>query len=239
MSLSEIHQLTRLARESPRDPTRTNALNKAATVALCSAIEGYIEGVFDEGWDFLHATGIAVERLPDELRARIFLDRVEGILESRRRFAKLNSRIRKFFEREGHLWQAGTPFDALKSGVEEFSGQFQNSLPKGIVRLFRLYGISDIFIEIQRETGHSLRADTLVPTMKELVEKRNGIAHGDATVIPTALDVTRYFNAGRVTCRHIDVAAGIQLEELTGQFPWHGPFIASQVEAVVRFPDWL
>jgi hypothetical protein len=53
----------------------------------------------------------------------------------------------------------------------------------------------------------------------ELVDKRNGIAHGDASVTPTYQDVVSYRAAVRVFCTRVDHAMARRLSQLLGASP--------------------
>jgi hypothetical protein len=217
---------------------RTNAGNRAATVLLCSHLEGYVEEVFLEGWEFVEGCDIPVEQLPVDLRRLVFV--VEGrTLMDGRHDPGFADRIEAFFSSWGHLLESGTAFDLKKSRVECLTDRINVPNPENICELFRAYGIPDIFGSIERATDGKLRSEELRLGLGDMINKRHGIAHGESTVIPTALDVARYSDVTKCVCRHIDVVLGERLQEICGMFPWSGTVRDAAVQPPGWFPDWL
>jgi hypothetical protein len=73
--------------------------------------------------------------------------------------------------------------------------------PKEVIRFYRQYGIPDIFTAVTRKKSARQR---LFLDAKELVEKRNLIAHGDASTEALPGDVTRYLWAVEKFARSAD-----------------------------------
>jgi hypothetical protein len=89
---------------------------------------------------------------------------------------------------------------------------------KEIIKYFRLFGIQDIFASITHTTAGRNR---LVRGVEGLVDSRNGIAHGDQTVMPVRTDLTVYVNVVRDFCSRADRVLCKELAQLTGQgAPW-------------------
>lgn len=90
--------------------------------------------------------------------------------------------------------------------------------PKALVRYFRYWGIEDIFGRITRAT-HT--RDYLWLRIKELVDKRNSIAHGDLATSATAADVRAYVKAVQTFAERSDAALAHQLSRLCAiDRPW-------------------
>lgn len=200
---------------------RLNAGNRAATVVLCSHLEGYVESVFLEGWESVEREGVLVGSLPPDLRRQVFL--VEGRqLFDKRHDKGFEKKVEDFFSSWGHLLESGMPFDLRKSRADCLPDQLNTPSPEHISILFRAYGIEDIFEMIESITEEQILAETLRRGVGDLVNARHAIAHGDSSAIPTDGDVNRYSKVASLACRHIDAALGIRLEEISGTFPWTG-----------------
>jgi hypothetical protein len=89
--------------------------------------------------------------------------------------------------------------------------------PKSLMRAFQLWGIEDIFSAITRTSVNNAR---LRLKLRELVEKRNNIAHGDYTVEATYLDVVQYIAVVRKFCGSSDKRLARQLGSFIGSRPW-------------------
>ena len=90
--------------------------------------------------------------------------------------------------------------------------------PKALMRYFRYWGIDDIFTRITR-ASHT--RDDLWRRLKELVDKRNSIAHGDLATSATASDVRAYLKAVQRFAVRSDVALAQQLATMCGiDRPW-------------------
>jgi hypothetical protein len=237
-SKREIHILLEASRDqSTLSRRKTNTGNRAATVVLCSHLEGYVEGVFLEGWDVVERCGILVERLPPGLRREVFVVEGRKVIDARHG-PDFEDIVERFFASWGHLLESGTPFDMRKSRAECLVDRLNVPSAENICDLFRTYGIHDIFQRIELITNGRWRSEDLKLAIGDLVNKRHGIAHGDTAVVPTTEDVARYAETVKVICRHIDVVLGYCIEGLTGSFPWTGKPRNADIAPQGGFPDW-
>jgi hypothetical protein len=119
-------------------------------------------------------------------------------------------KLRAFALSETPLWREG------KSGTLDHSQLLtwmKAPQPKNIKRFYTLYGVPDVFAAVTRSTQSRRR---LYLDLTELVEKRNSIAHGDASVEALSVDVTRYLasvvkfasSADKVMARYIRKISG-------------------------------
>jgi hypothetical protein len=90
--------------------------------------------------------------------------------------------------------------------------------PRNLVRYYGYWGIDDIFTAITR-TPHT--RSNLRLKLEELVQKRNNIAHGDASVDATQADVASYEAAVKTFCTRADAQIARRISRLlNGQHVW-------------------
>jgi hypothetical protein len=96
---------------------------------------------------------------------------------------------------------------------------FDNPLPNRIRELFHYFAISDVVgLAISKDT-RSTRGSIEVG-VRELVEKRNAIAHTGMTVSITKQQVMVYFDSVYRLAFGIDWVVGEKIEQLIGHWPW-------------------
>ena len=106
--------------------------------------------------------------------------------------------LREFFESEGWLWSRLPQGMLDEKRLLEF---LKTPVPKRVARLYRMWGVNDIFRRITRAEHTRTR---FLWRLKELVEKRNNIAHGDFTIETTRGDVDEYLDVVVEFCRRAD-----------------------------------
>jgi hypothetical protein len=154
-------------------------------VLLSSHWERYFYAVNEEAIDWINAQHCELELLP----AVLLLKHSQGPIDD---IAKANwinrgAKLKSFVESDAALWTSGGVSGSLDHS--QLLTWMKSPKPENVTRLYRQYGIENVFDSITRKpsAGRNLSLD-----LGELVEKRNLIAHGDATVEALPSDVTRY-----------------------------------------------
>lgn len=180
-------------------PAVTRAVIRAAVVLLCSHFERYLRSVTEEVVEILNNSSVDAERLSLEFRlqhTRVGVDKI-----TRFQWEKREESLRNLITSDGWLWT-----DASELGTLDASRVltwFKSPDPKRVKRLFKFWGIEDIFGSITRKPqtrAHFHRR------LKELVEKRNRIAHGELAVEATRADIKMYEKSVTEFCRRADSA---------------------------------
>lgn len=190
-------------------------LRRASTVVLSSHYERYIYAVNEEAIDAVNSSGVRGDELPKSLRLYHSKPAVELLSDTAwDRDTRVNA-LTGFVEDEAWLWAEGKAGALDASRLLHFMSAPK---PDAVVRYFSYWEIPNIFDVITRtpRTKAKLRAKLL-----ELVDKRNGIAHGDTGIVPTYHDVLEYRGVVRTFCTRADRAMSKHLQRLTGgQLPW-------------------
>ncbi len=190
------------------------ALQRACTVLLCSHLERYIYSLNEEATDWLNSSSVPAARLPEPLLLIQSKSSLEEIAQQD--WIHRAGKLRAFSSRQTQFWQEGATVDSLVA-AETIAWMKAPKTPD-LIRLFGYYGIDDIFQRITRKdrTFRELKRD-----IQELVDSRNGIAHGDATVQPGHLEVTRYLGAVQRFCERTDKKLSTALAEICSSCrPW-------------------
>jgi hypothetical protein len=197
----------------PDRPRVVRAINRASVVLLCSHLERYLRNVNEEAVRSINAATILGAALPESLRlqhSKIAIDEL-GDAQWDKRAAMLAHLVQK----DGWLWAALPKADLDHDRLLRW---LKSPSPDRSKRLFRLWNISDIFAVITRQP-HTRQRMWL--KLKELVEKRNDIAHGNSGAEATYQDVATYLAVVRTFCERADRALSRTLAEfLGGVRPW-------------------
>jgi hypothetical protein len=216
-AIPEVDDL--LAAQRPTPPLRRSAIGRAirraGTVALSSHYERYLYALNEEAVDVVNGARPSGEHLPRSLRLYHSKPAVELLAGTAWEGTSRVDALQHFVETESWLWSTRTPGALEHTRLLEFMAAPK---PDSVRRYFRYWQIPDIFTAITR-TPH-VRTRIYVKLL-ELVDKRNGIAHGDASVVPTYHDVISYRGAVRTFCTRVDKALARRLAQLLGTArPW-------------------
>lgn len=223
--LRNQREIVELIRASPTDTDQlkaskkrelANALYRGSVVLLSSHLERYLESLAVEAIDAINSAKLNVKRVPETLRLTQIKHLISKAHEAKD-ITKKSDAIRELISNHEWFLDDTKPCERL-SGDYLISG-FDNPLPKRIQDLFRYFDISDVVgLAVNLDTSEDRPLIEL--KVKELVEKRNSIAHTGMTTDLTRVDVVIYLRCSRRLVRGIDVIAGRQIETFVGTWPW-------------------
>lgn len=217
--IAEVRELQaaapRLTGSTPGALSLTRAVGRASVVILSSHLEGYIDSVNLEAASVVNAVGIQAAQLSESLRLLHTKPAVEVLTGTSWEGQARAKHLSEFVTTDAWLWGSGGV------GVLEpdrLLMWMKSPNPKALTRYFRYWGIDDIFERITR-APHT--KDDLWRRLKELVDKRNAIAHGDLGTSVTAADIRAYLRAVETFAARSDAALARQLSRLCAiEAPW-------------------
>jgi hypothetical protein len=176
-------------------PTGDKALavkahGRACVVQWSSHLDRYVYAVNEEAIEWINYSSCELSRFPEVFllqQSRRVVDELAG-----RSWEKRASPLRDFVATHGVIWNSPGRAGTLIHG--ELLTWMKSPAPENLVRFYRMYGIEDIFDKVTRKPGPR---SLLYLGLRELVEKRNNIAHGDSATQALPADVTRYLVAVR------------------------------------------
>ncbi len=197
----------------PDRPRVVRAINRASVVLLSSHLERYLRGLNEEAVGVINAATIGGSALPEELRLQHSMIPIDELAD-----AKWHNRaamLSRLVMTDGWLWgsspKANLDHDRLLRWMKSPS-------PERASRLFRLWGVPDVFSVITRQP-HTRQRMWL--KLEELVDKRNDIAHGDAGAEATYRDIVSYVAVVRKFCERADrVLSRALVPYAGGTRPW-------------------
>lgn len=189
---------------APEDPATTRAIGRASIVLLSSHFERYHYGVTEEVVAAINVSALPSERLPEEIRLRHSEAAIDELAAME--WIRRGPALRELVAKDGPLWSSGTAVSTLD--YARLLRWMSAPKPRELLRLYRMFGIHDVFSSVTR-TAHTRSALWL--SIESLVDKRNNIAHGDATESATQADVRRYVSAVGVFCQRVDRLVGRHL----------------------------
>ncbi len=203
-----------------------NTIYCSCVVLLTSYLERYIESLVVESIDGINSSNLPLQSIPDSL----LVVQVKESLEA------LTSKLQKDLTKDNvfqmvlasqqlsitHEWflKEADVFDKLSGEPLIGENRFSNPTPAKIDELFRHFGIGNL---VGRAIGLEGKPDrgVLPDKTKEMIEKRNNVAHTGGTVVITKQDIRDYLIYSRRLARSIDLIVGQEIQKITGgSWPW-------------------
>ncbi|MFN8490443.1 MAG: MAE_28990/MAE_18760 family HEPN-like nuclease [Caldilineaceae bacterium] len=193
-----------------------NALYRGSVVLMSSHLERYVEALVVEAIDAINLNKPNVNTIPPSLRMAQIRQPLRHAHEIEDIVAKTNM-LRSLVTDYAWFWDSSHPCDKLRG--DDLINEFDNPLPKRIRLLFAPFGNSDVVgpaISLDKSDARPL----IEIKVRELVEKRNAIAHTGMTADLTREDVITYLSCSRRLVRGIDRIFGKQIQAIIGNWPW-------------------
>jgi len=199
----------------PLNPELTGAINRASVVLICSHIQGYVEDLIAELADAIAAGAPVIQPIPVGLIDVHITSLLADIVASTGQ--RREGAIRRLVDEVAPRWSAGTAITPGLLDTQMIISDFGNPWPTQIRRVFRRFGITDIFRTIAPQRHH-----VLTQVLDEIVGKRNEIAHGRLSVSSTRADVQRYKRTAATVCERIDRHTARHVKAIcrTQSLPW-------------------
>lgn len=190
------------------------ANRRACTVLLCSHFERFVYALNDNATDFMNATGVLSERLPERMRllqSRGFVDEL-----AKQNWENRAQRLGQFASNHSPMWIKGAPVRMLDASAT--LALMKSPKVGELERFFLAFGEDKVFHKITRSESGRKR---LLRSLSSLVDARNGIAHGDATVQPTHSELGEQLQAVLDFANRVDRLMAKILADLTNTSrPW-------------------
>lgn len=188
---------------------RSNAVCRASTVLLVSHFESFLKTTAEEYIDAISTGGIASKAIPVGIRELHTIPRMEDIIRAPDSLirAPLFRKITDY----NCLWvdDAKPPARLLKAGL--LRRVITNADSEIIDKLFSLMGASspvcDGDIDVPLETDNVPTPVNIRLTLRDVIQCRNDIAHGDISRKPTPEDVNRYILKLEALARRLEAKA--------------------------------
>jgi hypothetical protein len=201
--LAGIEEVRNLQLANPAPPgglsarsSVVRAINRSSVVLLTSHFERYLRGLNEEAVDAVNASPIVGSALPEALRLQHSRPAVDGMFETK--WTNRGTRLQAFARQDSWLWSAA---DKGNMEAERLVRWMRTPSPEQVGRLFKMWGVDDVFGKVTRAPHQRARFWTRIG---ELIEKRNRIAHGDRTAEATFQDVSSYLAVVRDFCSRAD-----------------------------------
>jgi RiboL-PSP-HEPN len=200
------------ARSNPAMLRATIAHRRACVVLLCSHYERYLYALNDLVVDYLNQCALPSSDIPIKIRllqARRPIDEM-----SRMHWDNREQELISFIAEHASMWNSQANVQSLTASP--ILESMKSPKVDDVIKFFRLFGIQNIFDRVTtKNTGRS----RLTRGLAALVDNRNGIAHGDQTVMPERTELTTYVHVVRDFCTRADKALGKSLERMTNLAP--------------------
>ena len=194
-------------------PDLSKALARASVVLIVSHLERFIHASNEAAALRINATATTGDRLPHLLRLRHSRLAIDEVFHTQ--WLKRGTGLAKLVSDNSWLWTDGTAGTLDHDRVLDW---MKTPSPRSLVKYYRVWGVDNVFDAITR--APHVRGDLLL-RLTEVVDKRNAIAHGDASVNPTTADVRAYLRAVATFVARTDRLLARRLATITGNArPW-------------------
>ncbi len=203
--LKEVNVLYRLATKIEQDDaikssSEIRALCRGAIVLLSSHLEAYVKELGEVALDSLPAKRKLKKELPDQFfyyLSRDIIDQIKGSLKP----DKIGGKMFSFIDRDITLWSRLGPFLKPVSS-DKFNRGFSNPKFKKIKQYFNRFG----YEKYERDLAALLKAayQPIVNMVNHLVDTRNNIAHGDASLSKIPSEIKNMMRLIQSFCRSTD-----------------------------------
>lgn len=195
-------------------PAVVRAIGRAEVVLLSSHFERYLYALNEEAVTVVLNGSIPAGKLPEEVRLLHSRPPVDALAQTA--WDRRADKLRTMSEFESEIWLDHVVVSYLDA--ERLLSWMKTPNCKSVARVFRIWGIPDIFSAVTRKKIHR---QALWMRLNELVEKRNNIAHGDLSVEARHLDIVQYRGAVKKFCESADRAMATALaRNLHCPRPW-------------------
>lgn len=201
-------------RSNPAILRATVAHRRACVVLLCSHFERYLYALNDLVVDYLNQCALPSSDIP--IRIRLLQARRPINAMSQKQWDNREQDLLSFVTQHAPMWDPRAKVQSLSASP--ILESMKSPKIDDILKFFKLFGINDIFAMITvKKTGRT----RLIRGLAALVDSRNGIAHGDQTVMPESTELTTYVYVVRDFCTRADKALGTSLRRMTKlAAPW-------------------
>jgi len=196
-----------------------NVIYYSCVVLLSSYLERYVESLTVEAIDAINNENPLLKTIPELLRVvqvKEMLSDLSMVLQKDMTKDNVSRMIRKsqsLLKDYGWFLDDLQPFGKLKGEPLIGDNRFSNPSPEKIDALFRHLGIRSV---VGRVIGLETKSDRVAvrDKVKEMIDKRNNIAHTGGTVTVTGQDVAAYLLYSRRLVRGIDTLIGHEVKKL-------------------------
>jgi hypothetical protein len=194
--------------EVPAAPQITRVVGRASVVLLCSHFERYFYALNEEAVASLNMNEFISAALPEQLRLLHSQPAVEAVAGTTWDTAPRAGQLGEFVRLDAWLWGQA---DAGELQHDRLLTWMTSPGPENLTRYFRYWSIQDIFTRV---ASNATQRTELWLRITDLVDKRNGIAHGDVAAEATRSDVSNYLIAVTDFCTEADLVLSDQLVDL-------------------------
>ena len=188
------------------------AHRRACVVLLSSHFERYIYGLNESAVDFLNTARLQSSAVPLTLRLLQIRGAIDRLAETA--WQNREDHLIKLFDQFSTHWDSSQTIAGLEAGANL---EWMKSPQVGDVK--RYFGYFEIGNIVRSVTRSEATRRAMERHLQALVDARNGIAHGDQTIQPTATDIAEYLKAVEAFCIRADKAMARSLGVLASTTP--------------------
>jgi RiboL-PSP-HEPN len=223
--LDHLRELTALIRSDPSsayfgrahgagysDAAITSALTKGCVLLLSGRLQGFVESIVAEFLEVLDGSRIAVDQIPESLRANLCRQYLRG--NRRPSLADVASLHRRY----SVLWHAGMVLPPGTLRTDTLTDEIWNPWPDRVQEIMRRCDV-DLFDAVRAAQGPRYLRD-LQDYVGLLVDHRNAVAHGDDLTPLSMRDVRVLIQWSVRLARSCDTVLGAQLARIVRPPGW-------------------